>query len=68
MGTKTEIYKRLRQLAAQGIAILVVSSDLPETSGACDRVIVMRNGCNAGELIGDAISEDALFRIAIGRE
>lgn len=68
VGTKAEIYKRLRQLAAQGIAILVVSSELPETSGVCDRVIVMRNGCNAGELIGDAISEDALFRIAIGRE
>ncbi|WNX83391.1 sugar ABC transporter ATP-binding protein [Agathobaculum sp. NTUH-O15-33] len=68
VGTKAEIYKKLRKLAEQGIAILIVSSELPETIGNCDRVIVVRGGCNAGEMIGDAITEESLFRIAIGRE
>ncbi|MCG8483240.1 MAG: sugar ABC transporter ATP-binding protein [Clostridia bacterium] len=67
VGTKAEIYKILRKLAEQGIAVLIVSSELPEVIGVSDRVIVVREGKNAGELTGDSVSEEALLNKAMGR-
>jgi ABC-type sugar transport system ATPase subunit len=66
VGSKSEIYKMLRKLSEEGIAILIVSSELPEIIGLCDRVIVMREGRNAGEFTGD-YSEEKLLNTAMGR-
>ena len=44
VGAKSEIHKIIRQLAASGLAVIMISSDLPEILGMSDRVAVMRNG------------------------
>jgi len=44
VGAKAEIHKLLRRLADQGVSILVISSELPEVLGLCDRILVMRGG------------------------
>ena len=66
IGTKQQIYTFLRALAASGKAIIVVSSEMQEIIGLSDRVLVMRQGRIAGTLDGDAITEDAIVRCAIG--
>jgi ribose transport system ATP-binding protein len=50
IGAKSEIYRIISDLAAQGVAILMVSSELPEIIGMSDRVLVMREGQLVGEL------------------
>ena len=64
VGAKAEIYRILRQLAHDGVAILVISSELIEVVGLCDRVFVMRDGELARELTGDAITEEAIIAVA----
>jgi ribose transport system ATP-binding protein len=64
VGAKAEIYKILRQLAAEGVAILVISSELIEIVGLCDRVFVMRDGELARELGGGDITEEAIISVA----
>ena len=54
IGAKSEIYRLIDRLARDGVAIAVISSDLPEIVGICDRVIVMREGQIAGEVGGAA--------------
>jgi rhamnose transport system ATP-binding protein len=49
VGAKSEIYKIIRQLAAEGLAVLMISSDLPEVLGMSDRVVVMRGGTIVAE-------------------
>jgi ribose transport system ATP-binding protein len=49
VGAKAEIYARLRELSAQGLGILVASSEMPELIGLCDRIVVLREGCNVAE-------------------
>jgi rhamnose transport system ATP-binding protein len=44
VGTKSEVHRRMSELAGQGIAILMISSELPEVLGMADRVLVMREG------------------------
>ena len=44
VGAKAEIYKMISELARQGIAIILVSSELPEIIGLCDRILVMKDG------------------------
>jgi ribose transport system ATP-binding protein len=50
VGAKVEIHRLLRELAARGVGIVVISSELPELIGLCDRVMVVREGRIAGEL------------------
>jgi ABC-type sugar transport system ATPase subunit len=64
VGAKTEIYRIMRGLAEQGIAILMISSELPEVVGMSDRVVVMREGVISGELTGSQISEEAIMSLA----
>jgi ABC-type sugar transport system ATPase subunit len=64
VGAKAEIYALLRELAAAGKAILLISSELPELLGLADRVLVMRGGKIAGELAGDAATPEAVMRLA----
>ncbi|UVC09577.1 sugar ABC transporter ATP-binding protein [Rhizobium sp. TH2] len=66
VGAKSEIHKLLRDLARSGIGIIVISSELPELLGLCDRVLVIREGRLAGELDIDEMSEEAVIRLASG--
>jgi L-arabinose transport system ATP-binding protein len=60
VGAKTEMYGLIDSLAKQGLAILLVSSELPEILGLADRILVMKQGALAGELSGAASEEDVL--------
>jgi ribose transport system ATP-binding protein len=64
VGAKGEIYRVIRDLAAAGHAIIVVSSELPEILYISDRVMVMRNGRAVAELERDAMSEEAIMQYA----
>ena len=64
VGAKAEIYALLRELAAAGKGILLISSELPELLGLSDRVLVMRGGRIAGELAGGDATPEAVMRLA----
>jgi ribose transport system ATP-binding protein/rhamnose transport system ATP-binding protein len=64
VGSKADIYAILRNLAAQGMALLVVSSDLPEVLALAHRIVVMSEGRVAGELDADAATEVAILELA----
>ena len=64
VGAKFEIHEIVRRQAAQGLACLVVSSDLPEVLSLCHRVLVMREGRIQGELTGAAATEAAVMHLA----
>lgn len=69
IGAKSEIYKIMSELAAQGVAILMVSSELPEVVGMSDRVLVMREGRLVGELDdspGKKITQENIMHYATG--
>jgi len=69
VGAKAEIHRILRDLARQGVGILVISSELPELIGVCDRVLVVREGRIAGEVTGTEMNEDRIMHLAsIGGE
>ena len=65
VGAKGEIYQRLRALAAQGLGVLVASSELPELVGLCDRIIVLKAGCSVAEFPG-GVDEKTLLESATG--
>jgi ribose transport system ATP-binding protein len=66
IGAKAEIYRIIDALAATGVGILVISSELPEIIGIADRVLVMREGAIAGELSGSGLTQRAIIRLATG--
>jgi ribose transport system ATP-binding protein len=68
VGAKGEIYKLLNDLARQGKAIIMISSDLPEILRMSHRVIVMCEGRVTGELSGKEISQEAIMRLATKRD
>ncbi len=65
VGAKVAVYQLMRQLAAEGKAILMVSSELPEIIGMSDRILVMRDGRLAGELPAGT-SEEAVLQLGTG--
>jgi len=64
VGAKAEIYRIMRDLAASGVAILMISSELTEVIGMADRVIVMREGRMTGELAGVEATEQNIMHLA----
>ncbi|HBB31925.1 MAG TPA: D-xylose ABC transporter ATP-binding protein [Cyanobacteria bacterium UBA8803] len=69
IGAKSEIYRIMSDLAAQGVAILMISSELPEIVGMSDRVLVMRAGYLVGEVGGstrEAITQENIMAYATG--
>lgn len=66
VGAKAEIYRLVRQVAAEGVAVIVISSELPEVLGLADRVLVMREGHLVGELAGDEADEQQVMALATG--
>jgi len=71
VGANSEIYSIIDNLAKAGTAILVISSDLPEIIGICDRVIVMRAGHIAGEIKRtetSLLNQEDIMALATGME
>ena len=66
VGAKQEIYGLMEQLAADGVAILFVSSEMEEVLGMSDRALVMHEGRLAGELRRDELNEEAVMQLATG--
>jgi len=66
VGAKAEIYGFMRELAAHGTAIIVVSSDLPEILTISDRILVMARGTIAGELSRDQATEENIMTLMVG--
>jgi ribose transport system ATP-binding protein len=65
VGTKQEIYRLFRQLAADGMAILLYSSDYDELIGLCDRALIMYGGRITTSLSGDALNEHNVLSNAL---
>ncbi len=61
VGAKYEIYCVINELAKAGKAIIIISSEMPEIIGTCDRTYVINEGAIAGELSGDAITQEAIM-------
>jgi ABC-type sugar transport system ATPase subunit len=66
IGAKAEVHGLMHKLAADGVAILMISSELPEIVGMSDRVLVMRQGRIAGELPRNKASQEAIMTLATG--
>ena len=64
VGAKAEVYEILRDIAKQGIGIVMVSSELPELLSLCDRIIIMHEGRVTGELSREEASEEQIMRYA----
>jgi len=66
VGAKSEIHHILRDLAEQGVGIIVISSELPEIIGLCDRALVIHEGKVAGDVAAKDMTEESLLRLASG--
>ena len=69
IGAKSEIYRIIDDLAKRGIGVIVISSELPEVMGICDRILVMREGQIEGEVGGPAgkpITQENIMALAAG--
>ena len=68
VGAKRAIYDFLVELAADGLGVILISSELEEVLGLSHRVLVMRRGRIVAELDGDAMSESAILAAAFADE
>src|SRR5215211_4680354 len=68
VGTKAEVHRLMSELAGQGLAVLMISSELPEVLGMADRVLVMHEGRIARELTRDEADEESVVRAATGQQ
>ena len=67
VGTKAEVHRLLSDLAVQGVAVLMISSELPEILGMADRVLVMHEGRLTAELSRDEATEQTVMLAATGQ-
>ncbi len=65
VGAKYEIYAIINDLARQGKGVLIVSSEMPELLGMCDRILVMNRGRIVGELPAAEASQEAIMRAIV---
>ena len=65
VGAKSEIYNLMNMLAKEGAGIIVVSSELLELIGICDRIIVIREGRISGELMRDEFDQDVIMKASV---
>ena len=65
VGAKAEVYSLMQALAAEGVALLMISSDMEEVIGVSDRVTVMCHGRIAGTLARDQLTEESILRLAV---
>jgi inositol transport system ATP-binding protein len=65
VGAKFEIYKLITELAQEGKAVLMISSEMEELIGVCDRIYVMAKGCITGELARKDFSQENIMKLAL---
>ncbi len=68
VGAKREMYNIIQRLAGEGMACIVISSELPEIIGLCHRTVVMREGKVMGELGSNELNEESIMHLAAGVE
>ena len=61
VGAKTEIHAILRELAQAGVGVVIISSEMPEIVGMCDRIVIMSVGSMVGELRGENITQENII-------
>jgi ABC-type sugar transport system ATPase subunit len=66
VGAREEIYKIIGEMAARGVAVLVVSSDMPEVLGLADRILVLAEGAVAGEVSREDATEERILLLGAG--
>ncbi|MDQ0393332.1 sugar ABC transporter ATP-binding protein [Labrys monachus] len=66
VGAKSEIHRILRDLCNAGVGVVVISSELPELIGLCDRILVVHEGGIAGTVEGEDMTEETIIRLASG--
>ena len=64
VGAKREVHQLLRELADEGTAVVLISSELPEILAVADRILVMREGRLAGEVLREGATEESIMRLA----
>lgn len=67
VGTKAEIYRLIRRLAAQGTAVIAVSSELPELIGMSDRIVILHEGRVSGEVAAEGADDEILLSYCYGK-
>jgi ribose transport system ATP-binding protein len=67
VGAKFDIYTIIRDMTAKGMAVILVSSDLPELIGMCDRIAVLRDGAIIATVDAHGLSEEQLINLCYGR-
>lgn len=65
IGAKSEIHKTLRKIADDGIAVIVISSELPEVMRLSDRIMVMRRGRISGFLDNEGLTQEAIMKLSV---
>jgi D-xylose transport system ATP-binding protein len=68
VGAKVEIYNIINELVDKGVAVIVISSDLPEVLGICDRILVMHEGRFTGDLSAKEATQEKIMHYATGGE
>lgn len=66
VGSKIEIFKLINSLVAQDYAVVLISSEMAEVIGMCDRIVVMREGVTTGELQKSEFSEQNIINLSMG--
>jgi rhamnose transport system ATP-binding protein len=66
VGTKSEVHRLMSELAGRGLAVLMISSELPEVLGMADRILVMHEGRLTAELSRSEADEESVIRAATG--
>jgi ribose transport system ATP-binding protein len=66
VGAKSEVHHLIREIAGQGVAVLMISSELPELLAVCDRLVVMAQGRVTGEMPADNATEQRVLALAFG--
>jgi len=66
VGAKAEIHKLLRRFVSEGMGVILISSELPEVIGMCDRVMVMHEGAISGEVGREEMNEKRIIQLASG--
>ena len=68
VGAKADVHREMDRLAGEGVAILMISSDLQEVLAMSDRVVVMRRGTVAGILERHELTPERVLRLALGED
>ena len=66
VGTKAEIYKLIGELSKQGLALVLISSEMPEILGLCRRILVMRQGKIVAEMSREEATEEKILTHYLG--